>query len=109
MLTPLVRNLALRYGWVDQPGERKIHASPIPRTGGIAIAIAYMAAFGVLFLLPLQGGFFARTGVPFAMRLLPAARASPSYSPPGAACPSRRSKRKPPSAPASPAQAPSWC
>ena len=53
VLTPLVRNLALRYGWVDQPGGRKIHASPIPRAGGIAIAIAYMAAFGVLFLLTL--------------------------------------------------------
>jgi len=76
LLTPLVRNLARRWGWVDQPGDRKIHSDPIPRVGGIAIAIAYAAAFGFLFLLPLQGGGMARTGLPIAARLLPAALVS---------------------------------
>ena len=40
-LTPLCRDLALRYGWVDQPDHaRKIHSRPIPRVGGIPILIA---------------------------------------------------------------------
>jgi len=41
VLTPICRDLALRYGWVDQPDHaRKIHSRPIPRVGGIPILIA---------------------------------------------------------------------
>ncbi|WP_179228350.1 MraY family glycosyltransferase [Leptolyngbya ohadii] len=36
-ITPLVQTLGLRWGWVDQPGKRKIHHQPIVRVGGIAI------------------------------------------------------------------------
>jgi UDP-GlcNAc:undecaprenyl-phosphate GlcNAc-1-phosphate transferase len=75
LLTPLVRNLALRWGWVDPPGGRKIHTDPIPRVGGIAIAVGYMAAFGLFFLLPLQGVRIPLAGLPFASRLMPAALA----------------------------------
>lgn len=35
--TPLVRLLALRVGVVDQPAARKVHTSPIPLLGGLAI------------------------------------------------------------------------
>ena len=49
-LTPFVRDLAIRMKWVDQPDERKIHTTPIPRVGGIAILIAGS--------LPLLGMFF---------------------------------------------------
>jgi len=42
VLTSLSRNLAIRYGWYDTPTEsRKIHVKPIPRIGGIAIAVAF--------------------------------------------------------------------
>lgn len=37
LLTRLVRRLALRIGFTDQPSERKIHVSPKPLAGGIAI------------------------------------------------------------------------
>jgi UDP-GlcNAc:undecaprenyl-phosphate/decaprenyl-phosphate GlcNAc-1-phosphate transferase len=37
ILTSLVRRLALKYGFADQPGKRKIHNKPIALGGGIAI------------------------------------------------------------------------
>ena len=37
ILTPLVRGFALRRGLVDRPGGRKVHLTPIPRLGGLAI------------------------------------------------------------------------
>jgi len=43
-LTPIVRDVFRSYNVVDRPGRRKVHAFPIPRVGGIAIAIAYLAA-----------------------------------------------------------------
>lgn len=41
--TPLVRRLALRLGITDQPGVRKIHLSPVPLLGGVAIYLAFIA------------------------------------------------------------------
>ena len=44
-VTPLVRLFAIRYGLLDQPdAERKIHEFPVPRLGGVAIAIAFAVA-----------------------------------------------------------------
>ena len=43
ILTPIVRDTFRSYNMVDRPGHRKVHAYPIPRVGGIAIAIAYGA------------------------------------------------------------------
>lgn len=37
LLVPLVRSLAIRAGFVDQPSRRKIHAEPVPLSGGVAI------------------------------------------------------------------------
>lgn len=37
LLVPLVRRMALNLGLVDRPGGRKIHKSPVPRVGGIAL------------------------------------------------------------------------
>src|SRR5262245_33101426 len=39
-LTPLVRYVAQWVGAMDQPGERKIHAVPIPRLGGISVVVS---------------------------------------------------------------------
>ncbi len=40
VLTPLARKLALRWGFVDNPGPRKIHVEPVPLLGGLAIYAA---------------------------------------------------------------------
>ncbi|HEY8691245.1 MAG TPA: MraY family glycosyltransferase [Chloroflexota bacterium] len=44
LATPLVRAFALRWGAMDVPGDRKIHTSPIPRLGGLAIWVGLWAA-----------------------------------------------------------------
>jgi len=42
--TPLVRQLAHRVGFLDQPSQRKVHLSPMPLMGGVAIYIGFVAA-----------------------------------------------------------------
>lgn len=39
LLIPLLKRMALTYNLVDIPNERKVHSQPIPRVGGIAIAL----------------------------------------------------------------------
>jgi len=39
LLMPILINLAIKLGLVDIPNSRKIHFDPIPRIGGIAMAI----------------------------------------------------------------------
>jgi UDP-GlcNAc:undecaprenyl-phosphate GlcNAc-1-phosphate transferase len=49
LATPLVKRLAHRYGVLDAPSSRKIHANPVPLLGGAAIyasVIAGLAFFG---------------------------------------------------------------
>ncbi len=41
VLTPIIRDIFHSYNVVDRPGIRKVHAYPIPRLGGIALAVAY--------------------------------------------------------------------
>jgi UDP-GlcNAc:undecaprenyl-phosphate GlcNAc-1-phosphate transferase len=49
VLTPLFRNLFRICGFVDLPNQtRKIHAGPVPRAGGIAIATSYVASFFIV-------------------------------------------------------------
>jgi UDP-GlcNAc:undecaprenyl-phosphate GlcNAc-1-phosphate transferase len=40
--TPIARQVAIRLGVVDMPGARKIHASPIPLLGGVAVYLAFV-------------------------------------------------------------------
>lgn len=47
-LAPVARRIALRVNAVDLPGERKVHANPIPRLGGLAIVGALLAVIGVI-------------------------------------------------------------
>ena len=42
-LTPLVRRLAIRLQTVDAPNHRRVNASPVPRAGGIAVAVSFLA------------------------------------------------------------------
>ena len=37
LLTPLVRRLAVRFGAVVAPDERRVHARPTPTLGGVAM------------------------------------------------------------------------
>src|SRR5258705_4177293 len=46
-ITPHVVRTSRRLGLVDQPGERKVHTSPIPRLGGVAIAFGLAVALGM--------------------------------------------------------------
>jgi UDP-GlcNAc:undecaprenyl-phosphate GlcNAc-1-phosphate transferase len=43
LLTPLVRRMAIRYGAIDQPDERRVNKRPVPRGGGVAVAIAFIS------------------------------------------------------------------
>jgi len=45
--TPLAKRLALRLGIIDQPSARKVHKSPTPLLGGVAIYIAAIIALVV--------------------------------------------------------------
>lgn len=47
VVTPIVRGYAHHLGLLDQPGERKVHEQPIPRLGGVAMAIAFGIAIGL--------------------------------------------------------------
>jgi UDP-GlcNAc:undecaprenyl-phosphate/decaprenyl-phosphate GlcNAc-1-phosphate transferase len=44
ILTPILRDIFRSYNVVDQPGQRRVHKYPIPRIGGIPIAVAYAFA-----------------------------------------------------------------
>jgi UDP-GlcNAc:undecaprenyl-phosphate/decaprenyl-phosphate GlcNAc-1-phosphate transferase len=51
--TRRVMSWATRRGWVDKPDStRKLHATPIPRIGGIAIYVSLLLSLGCLCLLP---------------------------------------------------------
>jgi UDP-GlcNAc:undecaprenyl-phosphate GlcNAc-1-phosphate transferase len=48
LLTPIVARVATRLGAVDYPdGRRKSHSQPVPRAGGVAVALAAMIAIAV--------------------------------------------------------------
>ena len=50
-LSPVVARAGHRVGIVDHPGERKIHLTPVPRLGGVAVALALAVALGAAVLL----------------------------------------------------------
>lgn len=51
-LTPLARRLALRWGAIDMPDSRRIHTSPMPRLGGLAIASGVLLVAWIARMLP---------------------------------------------------------
>ncbi len=74
ILTPLCRNAFRCLGMVDQPdGQRKLQQNPIPRMGGVPIVAAYLAAYGLLLLSPLNAGNLIAKNIHQALLLLPAA------------------------------------
>lgn len=52
VMTPLARWSAVRFGAVTQVRARDVHALPIPRLGGVALFVGFLAAVGVASRLP---------------------------------------------------------
>lgn len=71
LLTPVVRALFERWGLARRGSEG--HGPAIPRAGGVAIVLSYLAAYLCLLALPLHAGFMVRGSLNFALRLMPAA------------------------------------
>ncbi|MCC3377536.1 MraY family glycosyltransferase [Cohnella sp. REN36] len=70
LLVPVVRKLALRVGFVDRPTRRKIHAAPVPLSGGVAIYIgvvltAYLFVRDIALFraIAVGGGLLVATGL----------------------------------------------
>lgn len=51
LLTPWVRRLAIRWGAMDQPEARKVHRTPMPRMGGLAIVAGFLAPCIAMYFL----------------------------------------------------------
>lgn len=74
LLTPVVRNVFRALGLVDKPGDfRRIHREPIPRVGGVAIALSYALTFAAQFALNFNSRPGLGTIVPDIISFLPAA------------------------------------
>jgi UDP-GlcNAc:undecaprenyl-phosphate GlcNAc-1-phosphate transferase len=67
--TPVVRFLAVRYGAIDRPSDRKVHPKPTPTLGGVAIWVAIMAGLGTAYLMPAFRGLFAVSSEPLGVAL----------------------------------------
>lgn len=75
VLTPLLRRVARATGYLDHPNPRKSHAEPTPLLGGVAVALALLAApllartlFSVTYALP-QPGVFVGAALSLALGL----------------------------------------
>jgi len=70
ILTPLVRDSIGKFGFLDHPdGDRKMHATALPRVGGIAIVISYIATFGLALALPFTYTYVLRNALPNIIQL----------------------------------------
>lgn len=60
-LIPLVRWAALRQGWgLDYPGQRRLHTGAVPRLGGVAMSLGWLAAVGLGWALASGEGLGSR-------------------------------------------------
>jgi len=74
ILTPLTRDFFKKLGLVDQPtGGRKLHATPIPRIGGIAIVASIGLSIGLTSVFGVWAPLAQNPSIQFLIRLLPAA------------------------------------
>jgi UDP-GlcNAc:undecaprenyl-phosphate GlcNAc-1-phosphate transferase len=62
--TPLVRRLAVRYGFIDRPSDRKVHPKPTPTLGGLALWFAVLVGLGVAYALPPFRSLFEASSEP---------------------------------------------
>src|SRR6202035_4643194 len=74
ILTPVIRDRIGKYGFLDHPdGIRKKHATAVPRVGGIAIVLAYVATFAIALALPFTYTSVLHRALPHILRLALAA------------------------------------
>lgn len=71
-LLPLFHTLFVRLNLLDLPDSRKLHTTPVPRCGGIAIVLAYLSSIGFLFFLPSSAHLVFEQYGDFLVRLVPA-------------------------------------
>ncbi len=59
LFTPWAIRLALHFGAVDLPNDRKVHRKPMPRMGGVAVFLGFCLPWAGLYLLhnPVSTGF----------------------------------------------------
>ena len=50
LLTPYIKQLAVKIGAVDKPDKRKVHTQVMPRLGGLAIYLASVLLVAALLL-----------------------------------------------------------
>lgn len=70
VLTPLWRRWAPGWGFLDRPGQRKVHCEPVPRGGGLAVFIGFHVACAVVFLFPWRP-FVGQLSIDWWFRFLP--------------------------------------
>jgi UDP-GlcNAc:undecaprenyl-phosphate GlcNAc-1-phosphate transferase len=51
LATPVVVRVAVRLGAVDEPNHRRVNAKPVPRGGGVAVAIAFLLVATIVVLV----------------------------------------------------------
>ncbi len=47
-LIPLIIRLSVKHHWLDMPDERRVHKTPVPRLGGVAIFVATTVVASIL-------------------------------------------------------------
>lgn len=62
-LTPLARRLAVRVGAITAVRDRDVHPSPIPRLGGLAMLLGFVAAVAIAHRLPHLSQIFDSTEI----------------------------------------------
>ena len=63
LVTPIVKQFAIKIGAIDKPNKRKVHQKVMARLGGLAIYIAFLIGYLILqpespFILPILIGSF---------------------------------------------------
>ncbi len=56
LFTPLVIRWASRQGIFDHPSSRRVHVKSIPRAGGVALLVAFLAAYSISIAFAEDGG-----------------------------------------------------
>ena len=59
LMLPAVIRLANSRGWLDQPGDRRVHITPVPRLGGLSV---FLSVAAIVALLP-SDAFSGRLGL----------------------------------------------
>jgi UDP-GlcNAc:undecaprenyl-phosphate GlcNAc-1-phosphate transferase len=55
---PVFGRVATKWRIIDHPGERKVHVTPVPRIGGVAMAIGVLVAAIIVIPLDRSGRYF---------------------------------------------------